>query len=131
MEHHECGLWLFMPALRPFANSLRLIYLCLLSQAMLFDGILRALQPHSILLVRSQHLTPTPKVQGPSPAQTKFGKSGDLEIQNFWIHKMEKKTSEIQIRSAQILARSGLVGKKSSRTHLGPSQAIFPWTEQV
>ena len=30
-----------------------------------------------------------------------------------------------------MLARSGLVGKNTSRPHLGPFEAIFPWAEKM
>ena len=47
----------------------------------------------------------------------------DLEIQKFWDQK--KKNSKFKSVLPKMLARSGLVGKKSSRPYLGPSWAIF------
>ena len=62
--------------------------------------------------MRSQHLTPTPRSK-PGPAQAKFGKSGDLEIQKFWIHKMKKvEILKFQIRSAQNVGKVWISWKK-------------------
>ena len=72
----------------------------------------------------------------------KFGilgiwRSGDLKIQKFWdlgtwkfkilgSQKSKKwKVSKIKSVLPKMSARSGLVGKKSSRPYLGPSEAIF------
>ena len=54
-------------------------------------------------------------------------KSGDLEIQKFGIQKIKKKSKFSKFKSVlpKMSARSGLVGKKSSRPYLGPSEAIF------
>ena len=57
-------------------------------------------------------------------------KSRNLEIwgpghPEIWGLKNQKKKFKIQIRSAQHVGRSGLVGKKSSWPYLGPSEAIF------
>ena len=62
-------------------------------------------------------------------------KSGDLEIQKFGIHKIKKTYIYIYISKCKSVlpkmsARSGLVGKKSSWPHLGPSQAFFPMDRQ-
>ena len=56
---------------------------------------------------------------------------GDLEIQKFGIQQMKKyKFSKLKSVLPKMLARSGLVGKKSSRPYLGPSKAIFSMDRQ-
>ena len=69
----------------------------------------------------------THQAQGPSPAQARFGKSGNQEIQKFGIQQIEQimKFSKSKSPLPKMSARSGSVGKKSSWPHLGPSQAIF------
>ena len=63
------------------------------------------------------------------PGNPEIWRSGDLEIQKLGVQKIEKiKILKIQIRSAQNVGKVWLVGNKSSRPHLGPSQAFFPWT---
>ena len=55
---------------------------------------------------------------------------GDLEIQKFGVQKLEKiKILKIQIRSAQNVGKVWISRKKSSWPHVGPSEAIFPWTK--
>ena len=51
---------------------------------------------------------------------------GDLEIQNVGIQQIKKiKSLKNQIRSAQHVGKVWISRKKSSRPHLGPSEAIF------
>ena len=50
----------------------------------------------------------------------------DLEIHKFGVQKIKKiKFPNFKSVLPKMLARSGLVGKKSSRPYLGPSEAIF------
>ena len=81
--------------------------------------------------------------QGPSPAQgptllllavflhsskNQFSswKSGDLEIRKFGVQQIKKrKSSKFKSVLPKMSAKSGLVGKKSSWPHLGPSGPIF------
>ena len=85
--------------------------------------------PQSPAQARPSLARPKP---GPSLAQAwprpDFWKFGNLEI---WDAKKRKqKTLKIQIRSAQNVGRSRLVGK-TSWPHLGQCQAIFPWTKHI
>ena len=71
---------------------------------------------------------------GPAQAQpgARFWKSGNLEIQRFGIQKIKKyKFSKFKSVLPKMSARSGLDEKRLSRPHLGPSQAIFPWTGNI
>ena len=62
----------------------------------------------------------------PSLARARFWKSGDLEMQKYGVQKSKKiNMLKIQIRSAQNVGKVWISRKKSSRPHLGPSQAIF------
>ena len=66
------------------------------------------------------------------PGNPEILRFGDLEIQNVGIQKIKKKNvSKIKSVLPKMSARSGLVGKKSSRPYLGPSEAIFPWTGKI
>ena len=64
--------------------------------------------------------------QGPSPAQARFWKSGNLEIQKFGVQKMEKiKILKIQIRSAPNVGKVWISKTKLSWPHVGPFQVNF------
>ena len=78
----------------------------------------------------------TPQLVGTLPQALLFSQknspqiSGNLEIWEaenleIWDPKNPQKILKIKIRVAQNDARSGLAGKRTSRPHLGPSQAIF------
>ena len=60
------------------------------------------------------------------PENPEILRFGDLEIQNVGIQKIKKwKVSKSKSVLPKMSARSGLVGKQSSRPHLGPCQASF------
>ena len=59
------------------------------------------------------------------PGNPEFLRFGDLEIQNLGIQHIKKNISKIKSVLPKMSARSGLVGKKTSRPYLGPSEAIF------
>ena len=57
--------------------------------------------------------------------------SGDLEIQKFGVRKIKiMKILKIQIHSAQDVGKVWISRGNSSWPHLGPSQAIVPWTKK-
>ena len=61
---------------------------------------------------REANISP-PLQARPGPAQAKFGKSGDLEIQKFWIHKMKKvEILKFQILSSQNVGKVWISWKK-------------------
>ena len=57
-------------------------------------------------------------------------KSWNLEIQILESNKQKRKFPKSKSVLPKMLARSGLVGNKSSWPHLGPSQAIFSMDRQ-
>ena len=60
------------------------------------------------------------------PGNPEILRFGDLEIQNLGSNKSKKyKISKFKSALPKMSARSGLVGKKSSRPYLGPSEAIL------
>ena len=59
------------------------------------------------------------------PGNPEILRFGDLEIQNFGIQEIKKTISKFKSVLPKMSARSGLVGNKSSRPYLGPSEAIF------
>ena len=74
----------------------------------------------------------TMAAQGPSLVQARFWKSGDLEIQKCGIHKISKtQIQQIKIHVAQDVGKVWIGRKKILPAPFGPSQAIFPCTEQI
>ena len=68
------------------------------------------------------HPHPCPKAQ----ARPGLGKSGDLEMQKFRVHKMNKNDIlKCQIRSAQNVGKVWISWEKSSWPHLGPCGPNF------
>ena len=66
------------------------------------------------------------------PGNPEIWRSGNLEIQKFGVQQTKKNIfSKFKSVLPKMSARSGSVGKKSSRPYLGPSEAIFSMDRKV
>ena len=65
------------------------------------------------------------------PGNPEIWRSGDLEIQKCGVQQIKKTNLKIQIHSAPNVGKVCISRTKSSWPHLGPSQAIFPWTGKI
>ena len=77
------------------------------------------------LKIDNQHSLARP---GPSPARTRFWKSGNQNIQNVGMQTSiyKKRKSKSESVSLKMSARSEIAGKRTSRPHFMPLHSIFP-----
>ena len=88
--------------------------------------------PKKVLKSVPNQPRPDPGTTQGQTSQAKFGKSGDLEIQKFGIHKMKTvKIIKIQIRSTQNVGKVWISRKTNPPDPiLGHPRQFFPWIEK-